>query len=106
MNGEWRNCRKKPVVVQYRKVRPDEEGVETLEGFRPCDPDVHFVVKGVEGEEYPIEKTVFRKTYETACFRPRKWLGVDAERNNRPLAQVIDQLAYPELRLKREYRNK
>jgi len=61
---KWRKCRKRPVVVEFREVRPNEDGVETLEGFKPCEPGKHYVIRGVNGEVYPIEKTIFEKTYE------------------------------------------
>jgi len=64
----WRLCRKKPIVVRVREVRPDESEVETLEGFKPCDPKLHYIMKGVEGEEYPITKEIFRKTYDPIVF--------------------------------------
>lgn len=64
----WRMCKKKPIVVQVRDVRPDETEVETLEGFKPCDPKVHYIMKGVKGEEYPITKEIFDEMYELIVF--------------------------------------
>jgi len=64
MSNEWMKCRKRPVVVEFRKVRPDEGGVETLEGFKPCNPEKHFIIRGVNGEIYPIDKDIFARTYE------------------------------------------
>jgi hypothetical protein len=64
----WRMCKKKPIVVRVRDVRPDESEVETLEGFKPCDPELHYIMKGVEGEEYPITKEIFWKTYDLIVF--------------------------------------
>lgn len=64
----WRMCKKKPIVVQVRDVRPDESEVETLEGFKPCDPKMHYIMKGVKGEEYPITKEIFDETYELILF--------------------------------------
>lgn len=61
---KWKKCRKKPIVVEFREVDPDENGVETLEGFKPCDPSKHFIIRGVSGEIYPIEKEIFSQTYE------------------------------------------
>ena len=60
----WKKTRKKPVVVKFREVRPDENGIETLEGFKPCNPQEHFIIQGIEGEEYPIRKDIFYATYE------------------------------------------
>jgi hypothetical protein len=60
---DWTKCRKKPIEVEFREVRPDESGVETLEGYKPCDPEKHFIMRGVKGEVYPIEKSIFWETY-------------------------------------------
>jgi len=61
---EWKKCKKKPITVEYRLVNPGENEVETLEGFKPCDPKKHYIMKGVRGEIYPIEKEIFEETYE------------------------------------------
>lgn len=61
---DFRECRKKPVVMEFREVQPDETTVETLEGFKPCLPDQHFIMRGVRGELYPIEKSIFYETYD------------------------------------------
>ena len=61
---EWRLVRKKPVVVQVREVRPGETGMESLEGFQPCSPKTHVVIKGIVGEEYPVRRDIFASTYE------------------------------------------
>lgn len=57
-------CTKKPVQVEFREVRKDEKSIATLEGNLYCNRDKHFIIKGVNGEEYPIEKDIFYKTYE------------------------------------------
>lgn len=62
--SDWRKCRKLPIVVHWRYVRVGEKGVETLEGYKECDLNKHFIIKGVEGEEYPIRQDIFFKTYE------------------------------------------
>ena len=61
---------KKTAIAHVRDVRPDETGVETLEGFQPCHPDTHFVMRGVKGEEYPIEQKIFSDTYEHILSTP------------------------------------
>ncbi|MBD3405107.1 MAG: hypothetical protein GF411_03095 [Candidatus Lokiarchaeota archaeon] len=60
---KWKKARKKPVLVEFREVEFDEHGVETLEGYKPCNKDEHFIIRGVEGEVYPIKKSIFFKTY-------------------------------------------
>ena len=61
--SKYKKCIK-TAIVNVRDVVPDETGVETLEGYKPCDPEKHFVMIGVKGEEYPIEKEIFYDTYE------------------------------------------
>ena len=60
----WRKAMKKPIIINVRDIEPNEIGVETLEGYKSCHKDTHFVIRGVEGEEYPIRKDIFFKTYE------------------------------------------
>jgi hypothetical protein len=74
----WRKARKKPVIIEFREVEPEThirthmpsrkevwgEVIETLEGILEAYPDKHFIIRGVRGEVYPIEKTIFNETYE------------------------------------------
>jgi hypothetical protein len=68
----WRKARKKPVVVEFREVEPKEihlagangELVETREGPLLAFAGRDFIIRGVEGELYPIDKKIFEKTYE------------------------------------------
>jgi hypothetical protein len=60
----WKPARKKPVRVEYREVRGETETIETLEGTLEAKADEHYIIRGVEGEIYPIEKDVFEETYE------------------------------------------
>lgn len=69
--SEWRKARKKPVVIEFREVKPifDYEGfqgelVHTREGNLVAHVGRDYVIRGVEGELYPITKTIFDKTYE------------------------------------------
>ncbi|HDE0361002.1 hypothetical protein [Staphylococcus aureus] len=48
--------------VDYRKFN-DELLIETLEGLMTVKIG-DFVIKGVEGEFYPIKPDIFEKTYE------------------------------------------
>ena len=64
MENIWKECIKKPVKVHYREVSPGENWVETLEGYKSANPDLHYIMKGIRGELYPIEKTIFEETYE------------------------------------------
>ena len=60
----WNKCRKKPVVVDNREVIGDIEVVKTREGYLKAYRDKDFIIRGVEGELYPIKKTIFFKTYD------------------------------------------
>lgn len=64
MKNEWRKARKKQVIVQFREVQGEQETIKTREGTVITIDKNHFVMKGVEGEIYPITKDIFYKTYE------------------------------------------
>lgn len=61
---EWKKCRKKPVVVEFREPHSREERIYTREGVLSAFKKKDYVIKGVEGEIYPINKKIFKKTYE------------------------------------------
>lgn len=61
---EWRKARKKPVEVEFREVNGDVEIIHTLEGDLEAHRSKSFIIRGVEGEIYPIDKEIFRKTYD------------------------------------------
>lgn len=64
---KWRKARKKPVIVEYREVIPNEEGYElihTKEGTLKAYVNKDYVIKGVKGEVYPISIEIFKETYE------------------------------------------
>ena len=73
----WRRARKKPVVVEFREVEHKipvasnlvvndvwGEEIHTREGVLVgvCGKD--YIIRGVDGELYPIKKSIFEKTYE------------------------------------------
>jgi hypothetical protein len=65
----WKKARKKPVVVLFREVISKQEQIETLEskgheGILTAHAEQDFIIRGVNGEEYPIKKDIFYKTYE------------------------------------------
>lgn len=60
---EWKKCRKKPVVVEYREVRGEKELVKTREGKLYGYAGKDFIIRGVNGEIYPIGKKIFAQTY-------------------------------------------
>jgi hypothetical protein len=59
----WKKARKKPIVIEFREVKR-KEIINTREGQQTAFPEQDFIIKGVEGEEYPIKKDIFEKTYE------------------------------------------
>jgi len=38
--------------------------IATKEGYLKAYPQKHYIVKGVKGEFYPVEKEIFEETYE------------------------------------------
>lgn len=61
---KWYRARKKPIEVLVRDVEGEREKIETEEGDMIAERGKHFIIKGVEGELYPIAKDIFCKTYD------------------------------------------
>ena len=59
---EWTPCMKLPIVVHCRKQKEGETYVSTREGITPVRHD-DLIMRGVAGEEYPIGRELFDKTY-------------------------------------------
>jgi hypothetical protein len=59
---EWRPCVKLPITVHVREQRPGEMHVSTREGITPVLND-DLIMRGVAGEEYPIGRELFNRTY-------------------------------------------
>ena len=53
---------KKPVVVEAYQTKVTKI-IHTLEGDMKASPG-DWIVKGVNGEEYPVKPDIFVKTYE------------------------------------------
>jgi len=87
----WMKARKKPVEIEFREVEAKEqvattmpdfkydkmednlsynttpvmgETINTREGTLIAIVGQDFIIRGVEGELYPIKKDIFYKTYE------------------------------------------
>ena len=60
---EWRPCVKLPITVHVRDQRPGETHSNTREGITPLRSD-DLIMRGVQGEEYPIGRDLFEQTYE------------------------------------------
>lgn len=82
MSEIWKRARKKPLLIKYREVRGgrqgDKELIHTREGTLIAIRGRDFVIRGVEGELYPITKTTFTKTYDALPDCPD---GFDPETN-------------------------
>jgi hypothetical protein len=59
---EWQPCVKLPITVYVREQRPGETHSSTREGLTPLLPD-DLIMRGVQGEEYPIGRELFEQTY-------------------------------------------
>jgi hypothetical protein len=59
---EWQPCVKMPITVHVREQRPGETHSNTREGLTPLLPD-DLIMRGVQGEEYPIGRELFEQTY-------------------------------------------
>lgn len=60
----WSKARKRPVVVEYREPTEEVEEIHTREGTVVARKGEDYVIRGVEGEIYPIGKEIFAETYE------------------------------------------
>ncbi len=54
--------RKKPVVIEAHQASYPMR-IKTLEGEMRESPG-HWIVTGVDGEQYPVKPDIFAKTYE------------------------------------------
>lgn len=70
----WQKCRKKPVEVEFCEV-PAPMIINTLEGAMQATPGDDYLIRGVEGEYYPIKKEIFIKTYFIGCPEKPKCFG-------------------------------
>ena len=62
IGDEWKPCVKLPIVVHVREQRKGEAHVSTREGITPVKED-DLIMRGVAGEEYPIGRELFNRTY-------------------------------------------
>jgi hypothetical protein len=63
---EWQRCRKVPVIVEYASIDhlPKKVFIDTREGVLLALPGRDYIIKGVDGELYPIRKDIFERTYQ------------------------------------------
>ena len=76
LGSEWVECVKLPIVVHVRKQRDGETHISTREGITPVLSD-DLIMRGVAGEEYPIGRELFERTYTFDTAPPKKeWVGL------------------------------
>ena len=64
---EFKKCRKLPIIVHFREVDGEEEifTLENREGESLIAKSAEdYIMKGVDGELYPIKKELFHRTTE------------------------------------------
>ena len=90
---EWTPCVKLPITVHVREQRPDEQHVSTREGITPVKPD-DLIMRGVAGEEYPIGRELFEKTYRIGAHPPRdEWRPASEPPDTPPHDYLLKKLA-------------
>ena len=70
-SAEWTACIKLPVTVHVRAQCPGETHISTREGITPVKPD-DLIMRGVSGEEYPIGREIFERTYRMGDAPPQR----------------------------------
>jgi hypothetical protein len=68
IGSDWTPCVKLPITVHVRSQRKDETHSSTREGIAPLRPD-DLIMRGVQGEEYPIGRQLFEQTYRLGSPR-------------------------------------
>ena len=66
---EWQPCVKLPITVHVREQQPGETHSSTREGITPLRSD-DLIIRGVQGEEYPIGRELFNQTYRMGATPP------------------------------------
>lgn len=60
----WKKARKKPVIIEFREPNGEVETIKTREGTLKGYKDIDYIIKGVKGELYPIDRVIFHETYD------------------------------------------
>lgn len=77
--------RKRPVVIEAYQT-DKELDIVTLEGTMHANVG-DYIITGVEGEQYPVRKDIFEKTYEAV-----KEDGIDIKKIAYKLTQYADSI--------------
>ena len=91
---EWKPCVKLPIVVHVREQRKGEAHVSTREGITPVKED-DLIMRGVAGEEYPISRELFNRTY-TFDTAPVHAIDISQERVDETQKSVHENQKYPQ----------
>ena len=67
----WFKATKKPITVEVTAVT-ETCLIKTLEGNMIATEGKDCIIKGVNGELYPIKLDIFRKTYDIEMLTPRE----------------------------------
>lgn len=59
--GEFQGFFHKDEALPRNGLKP---AIRTLEGWYEVEEGEHYIVTGVRGERYPVEKDIFEETYE------------------------------------------
>ena len=71
--SDWKKCWKKQIEVEYRDVEGEKEEITTREGKLFGYKDKDYVIRGINGEIYPIGREIFEKTYSTTKETPTSY---------------------------------
>ena len=94
VGSEWTPCVKLPVTVHVRKQRPGETHVSTREGITPIKPD-DLIMRGVSGEEYPIGREIFERTYRLGeAPQPAKRVPLTVEDIDSLMKRTLETLGW------------
>ena len=61
--SDYTPCRARPIFKMFKEIEKPCM-IESREGLVFAFPDKHYVMRGVEGEPYIIEKELFHKSYD------------------------------------------
>ena len=94
LSDEWTPCVKLPIVVHVREQRKGETHISTREGITPVLPD-DLIMRGVAGEEYPIGRELFTRTYTFDTAPPKRdWVWLTDEERERATGRSVEHIEF------------
>lgn len=79
--------RKKQIVIQAKQM-PRPFMVETIEGVMTGKANDYIII-GIHKESYPIDKSIFEKTYEYFCNNCKCWHDANHLNENHPASFTL-----------------